>query len=91
MLTVAFRAPFLRRQRKGEWPWQTWNVQKADLTGGSDVHAEELHERHKEKEVLTNQSREEDESPSLNKPGRKALMEGAVSVVFERYQLHLFQ
>lgn len=62
-------------------------VQKADLTEGSDVHTEELHERHREKEVLTNQSREEDESPLLTKPGRKVLMYGAVTVVFERYQL----
>ena len=91
VLTAAPEEPFLWRQRKGERPWQTWSVvtplvgRKPTPLEAARVHAEELQEKHREKEVLMNQSREEGESPSLNKPGREALMDGAVNVVSQRY------
>lgn len=48
------------------------------------VHAEKLQGRHRGKEVLANQSREKDQSPSRIKPGREVLMDGAVHIGFQR-------
>ena len=90
VLTAAPEEPFLPRQSKEEGRHvlecgHPTGGQKTYPTGGSDVHTEELQERHRGKEVLMNQSREEGKSPALIKPGREALMDGAANVVFQRY------
>lgn len=90
VLTAAPEEPFLRRQSKGDGRrvlecGHPTGGQKTYPTGGSDVHTEELQERHRGKGVLMNQSREEGKSPAPIKPGREALMDGAANVVFQKY------